>query len=426
MKAGIKRGAALLLSAVLALACTGCMSEAEELYSLPQQQEEYLQLQELIDQRIDEGGEYAAPTGGSNRQSVQLRDLDGDGASEALAFLADSNHTPSVCIYRLDEEGAYYLCIVIAGKGSALSSVEYADLNGGGALELIIAWQIAGDMRLLSVYDLSGQEPVEVLSADCSAFVVYDLDGDGTEELLNLSIDYEGDSSLTVYQVDGTERTTSSQAALSAGITEVLRARSAYLSDGTPALFVESSAGEELLLTDVFILRDGTAENITMSNTGQSSTVRRVGAYAADIDGDRALELPMESGDALAWYSLDSAGGRTLALTTYHSYDDGWYLVLTDTALASGLSVTRQEAAAGETAVTFSRTDEDGTQQDILTIYTLTGENRLDRAEAEGRFLLREGTATVYAAQLWTEDMTEQDVTANFNLIYQEWIAGDL
>ncbi|MCD8116986.1 MAG: VCBS repeat-containing protein [Oscillospiraceae bacterium] len=426
MKAGKNRVAALLLSVFLTLTCAGCMTEADELYSLPRQQEEYVQLQELIGQRIDEGSEYAAPTGGSNRQSVQLRDLDGDGVSEALAFLADSAHTPSVCIYRLDEEGAYFLYIVIAGKGSAVSSVEYADLNGDGALELIIAWQISGDIRLLSVYDLSGQEPVEVLSADCSAFVVYDLDGDGTSELLNIGIDYDAGSSLTVYQVDGEDQVSSTQAALSSGITEVLRARSSYLSDGTPALFVESSAGDELLLTDVFILQDGAAENITMSNTGQSSTVRRAGAYAADINSDRALELPLESGDALAWYSLDSGGGRTLTLTTYHNYDDGWYLILTDTPLMNGLSVSRQEETAGEAAVTFSLTDDTGEQRDILTIYTLTGENRLDRAEAEGRFLLKQEESTVYAAQLWTEELTEQDVTDNFNLIYQEWLAGDL
>lgn len=426
MKLEKKRKTALLLSILLVLTCTGCVSEAEELYSLPQQQEEYLQLQELIGQRIDEGGEYAAPVGGSNRQSVQLRDLDGDGTAEALAFLADSSHTPSVCVYRLDEEGAYYLYVVIAGKGSAVSSVEYADLDGDGILELIIAWQIAGDMRLLSVYALSGQEPVEVLSADCSAFVVYDLDGDGTEELLSLSIDYDAGSSLTVYQIDETDQVSSSQAALSSGITEVLRARSAYLSDGTPALFVESSTGEELLLTDVFTLQAGAVENITMSNTGQSSTVRRAGAYATDINSDRALELPVESGDALAWYSLDSAGSRVLTLTTYHDYDDGWYLVLTDTALMTGLTVSRQEATAEETAVTFSLTDEAGTQTDILTIYTLTGENRLDRAEAEGRFLLQTAASTAYAAQLWTTDLTEQDVTENFNLIYQEWLAGEL
>ena len=46
------------------------------------------QLQSLIDEELASGSEYAAPTHGSYRQSVQLSDVDGDGADEALAFLS--------------------------------------------------------------------------------------------------------------------------------------------------------------------------------------------------------------------------------------------------------------------------------------------------------------------------------------------------
>ncbi len=190
-----RRITALLLAVFMALVCAGCAaSGAERLYALPQLADEYVQLEELIAQRIRSGGEYAAPVGGSNRQTVQLHDLDGDGTPEAIAFLADSGHTPTVCVYRQDEEGNYYLFVAIEGVGSAVNSVEYADLTGDGASEVILSWQIAGDIRILSVYSLLEEEQTQLLSEDCGEFLVCDLDGNGIEELMDLTLDQDGGS----------------------------------------------------------------------------------------------------------------------------------------------------------------------------------------------------------------------------------------
>ena len=61
--------------------------------------EEYRQLQSLIDEELASGSEYAAPIHGSYRQSVQLSDVDGDGADEALAFFRDAAKNPKINIY---------------------------------------------------------------------------------------------------------------------------------------------------------------------------------------------------------------------------------------------------------------------------------------------------------------------------------------
>lgn len=416
-----KRAVSLLFVLVMVFALSGCMTaNVEELYSLPRMSEEYLQLQELIARRIDAGGEYAAPLGGSHRQSVQLQDLNGDGIAEAVAFLADEDHTPTVCIYRMDGEGNYYLFVDILGAGTAVSSVDYADLNGDGAAEILVAWQIGGDLQLLSAYDLSGDVPAEILSADYSAFLVNDLNGDGVEEVLDLHIDYTGTSALVLYVVGDGNTVTASRANLSAGITEVLRARMGYLADETPALFVESLYGEDRLITDVFAV-DGGLKNITLASSGMSNTLREMPAYAADINGDRVMEIPESSGGLLNWYALDAAGRKTLALTTWHDYENGWYLVLED-GMLSGLQVEAGEELAGEAAARFSKVAGD----DLFVIYTLTGENRLDRAAAEGRFLLAEEETTVYAAEILSHDVTEEDILESFNLIYSEWQTGDL
>lgn len=410
---------ALLAALFLTSACAGCAAGgADRLYALPRLTDEYVELEELISQRIRDGGEYAAPAGGGNRQSVQLRDLDGDGAEEAVAFLADSTRTPNVCVYRQNADGDYYLFVAIEGAGSAVDSVEYADLNGDGGQELILSWQIGGDLRLLSVYALGPEQQTQLLSVDSSEFVVCDLDGNGTDELLNLDIDIGGVSTLTryVFAADGTADKT--EARLSDGIEEVLRVRTGYLSDESTALFVESRWGEDGLITDVFAADGDGVRNITLSGS-RSSTLREGGAFAADINADRITELPEPIGDVLEWYCLDPFGYRTPVLSTYHDYDAGWYLILPELLRDGELTAIRADSVPGEETVTFTA---DGAP--ALRIYILTGENRLDRAGEEGRFVLVEDGATVYAAELLDDTLTQEEV--NFNLIYPEWQTGDL
>ena len=80
----LRRSVLVILTAILtACLLSGCaVSGAEGLFALPRLSDDYLQLENLIAERIDDGGEYAAPVGGRNRQTVQLHDLDGDGAPE--------------------------------------------------------------------------------------------------------------------------------------------------------------------------------------------------------------------------------------------------------------------------------------------------------------------------------------------------------
>ncbi len=421
-----RRTAVLILAVLMVLACTGCMSAGVEgLYSLPKISDEYTQLEQLIGERIAAGAEYAAPVGGSHRQSIQMHDLDGDGVEEAIAFLASQDHAPTVCIYRQDENRDYYLYVIINGEGSSISSVEYADLTGNGTAELILSWQISGDIHLLCVYDLQGDEPSELLSVDCSYFSVFDLDGDGTDELYDLQLDYNGVSVLVRYAMDSDGQIASSTARLSSGITEVQRMRTGYLSDGATAIFVESTWGESSLITDVFTVTGGTLDNITISSDGQSNTVRMEDAYATDINDDRTTEIPEASGDILNWYALDSSGRKSLIMTTYHDYADSWYLILPDS-LVPSLSVTTDQTVAGEARTMFSVTGDDGTSQDVLILYALTGENRADRAQADGRTVLAENDSTIYAAEVLTEDFSIDDITDDFNLIYAEWQTGDL
>ena len=92
----LKKGIGICLAALgMAMLLSGCFFQSmDELYALPKQSEEYYALQSEIDRLLTNGAAYAAPTSGTNQQSVQLADLDGDTEDEAVVFLRTAGEKP--------------------------------------------------------------------------------------------------------------------------------------------------------------------------------------------------------------------------------------------------------------------------------------------------------------------------------------------
>jgi hypothetical protein len=424
----------LLLGLLLTL-CGCALSAPAELYSLPEPSEEYLQLQELIDQEIAAGNEYAAPTEGNYKQSVQLVDVDGDGLEDALAFFRGSDQVPRICIYRNDGEN-YALALTITGEGGAVVQVDYADLDGGPGIELIVAWQLTGDVRLLRVYSLAGDSGAILLAEDNREFTLADLDGDGRQEVLALRYDESNNGIMSrhVFSAGGDVNTAS--APLSRGLLSPSRLRATTLSDGAAALYVEGTLTDSTTtVTDIFALEDGQFRNVTYrSYSGISAARREYPVYAADVDGDKLLEVPAavalvgneEDGEywRFDWYKYDATGTRKPVCSTYHCYRDGWYLILPES-LRSGLHVRSEDAVPGERVIVLSAPDAAGELRDAVYLYTLTGENRQERAKLEGREILLETDTTIYALHIpGGSPVTAEEVKGLFRLIYSEWNIG--
>ena len=425
------RLAAVLIAAAVLLSLSGCYAGSiDQYYSLPQPSEEYLQLQTLIDQEISSGSEYAAPIRGSYRQSVQMIDLDNDGLDEAMAFFRDAAGNLKINIYTVVGQ-EYRQVLTISGEGRSIGRIEFADMDADGRPDLIVAWQIAAGMNLLSVYSLINWTGEMLMSTDSSEFTVEDLNGDGRQDLLVLRSVSSRTYMADMYVFPGDREPQATSAALSAGIYELRRVRAAELSDGTPALAVESALENGDLVTDLLLCREGSLTNLTLNrNTGVSETRRTYSlVYAQDIDGDGVTEIPhpqqlySQGGEvfwSIAWYRYDSFGRASLALTTYHCVSDGWYLVL-PSGWEVGLTVRREDDVPGERAVILSRIGTDAAMSDLVAIYTITGENRSDRARLPGRYTLLEENATVFAAEALDPDVDLAALQSRFFRIYSEW-----
>ncbi|MBR2667557.1 MAG: VCBS repeat-containing protein [Oscillospiraceae bacterium] len=441
----------LLPLCLVLLFLSGCFfSAGEELYSLPQPPADYLLLQDQIEAVLDSGAEYAAPLAGNSTQPVQMFDLDGDGAEEALAFFRTTSGGESALqlyVFRQTETG-YETKAVITGNASSFRSLACADLTGDGTSELVVGYQMSPNVYLLSVYDLTGEEPAELLSTSYARYTLYDMDSDGISELVVFYTE-PGDqpTSARLYRrTDSGGLALHSAALLSAGAGDISSISTGLLDEGRPALYATSSFGDNGQITDVLALRRNVLTNITLDEelAVSSETLRYHSATVTDIDADGRPEIPQpvvmpdyydgadtETYWLINWRRCRLDGSFVPVTTTFHNYQDGWYLIV-PSSWVNRVSVTRSDTISGETAYIFGvRGGADEALTDFLFLYRLTGANRVDRSQLEGRFVLSSQPEVIYAAYLpetslpASYQLTPELVSESFRRIITDWSHTD-
>lgn len=456
-----EKGRVLGLAFFLCLLLSGCFFRpVEDLYAVPQPPKDYEALQARLSEVVDMGGEYAAPLTGEMIQSVQLQDLDGDGRQEAIAFFRLPGEEKPLKIYIFRQVGEEYETqAVIEGAGTAINCVDYVQMDDEPFKEVVVSWQMTAQVHALAAYSVGPEQVEELVRTDYDGYRLYDLDQDNQQELVVFRTAGGDVPQAELYDFDGV-LTKVGEAPLSVGayvgedgtvksdyLTSI---QNGYLADRVPAIFATSSYGGNGAITDVFAIRDGKLENVTLdAETGESlETIRfytQIGAR--DINGDWVMELPQPvplvdyriTSDTvnfwlIHWRQFDLQGKPTQVFTTYHNDRDGWYFILPDE-WENNLTLSRSDLpGGGERSVTFSywKGDTFSDPQPFLTIYKLTGSSREARARAGNRFLLYpmnaleqpEEAATIYVAEFrdgWDSGLTEETVRERFSIIRTDW-----
>jgi len=446
-----------LLALVLGLLLTlgGCsMASGDDLYSLPKLSSDNYHLQTVIDVIRAQGGEYSAPLNGTNVQSIQMHDLDGDGVQEAVAFFRFSNDEKPLKVYvfkKLDNE-EYEQIALIEGEGNAFNSVRYENITGSVQKEIVLTWQLvtASTSRLnnLTVHTFGRGGATELMRTIYTNYQILDLDRDGLSELVVIHFDSTGENSRAeLYRAERESLQLAASAPLSRSINGLIQVRVGYLQDYLPAVFVYSSLEGDGFVTDVFAWQDGLLENITCdAETGISlSTIVPVDLLRmTDINSDGVLELPFPfelpkklatEGEAerptfrgIHWRQLDRDGNQYGTVVTFHNLVDDryeWYLEMPESWVGA-VSLEREDSTINARTVIFSLyTDEDSEPIPFLRIYRFTGSNRQSRATVNNRFKLLETATVIYAAEFfessWNCGLNPDSLKAAFHLILEEW-----
>ena len=129
---------------------------------------------------------------------------------------------------------------------------------------------------------------------------------------------------------------------------------------------------------------------------------------------------------SVQWMQYDLWGEATVVSTTYYNGEDGWYLEMPE-GWQGRVALSRLDnSGSGERGVLFypysAQQSEGVAMRPFLSIYRLTGPNRMTRANAEGRFILLEEDDVIYAAQFhdgsgWDCGVDQEGLRALFHLI---------
>ncbi len=463
---------AALVCALLLGTLTGCVFHSpDELYQLPERSPGYERLtakiaevERALELEFSTTVEAAVIYSGDNTSTIQLQDLDDDGRQEtAVTFLRipGAEFPLRIYFFTIQPDDSYEVTCMVEGMGSAIYAVDYVELSEGGLKELVVSWQISTNVYQLGVYSLEGAslpepdaqqgqspsaavqypEATELMTTNYSGYSLQDIDQDLRTELAVVRIDREGaNSAVELYGWRSGAFVSLGAVRLSTGVTSLNRVRANYVANSVRALYITGTLMDSSQATDIVIWRNGELVNLTMNpETGVSRETLRGynNIVPADVNSDATLEMPRPrlipsftegvSADfnLIDWSQYAADGSSVQVATTYHNYEDGWYLEIPES-WVDQITIGRNDSVSEERAVIFSHWN--GTEEEptpFLAIYKLTGVNRNIRAARGNRFILSEDDSTIYAAtfydSLWDCGLEENDVLDRFHRILSGW-----
>ena len=443
MKIKVKKLVCMLIALAVCISLCGCLSASpDDMYQLPKSSEVYVQLQQKINEIQSGGAEFSAPLGGYNRQAIQLYDIDSDGDEEAVAFFRNNDDKP-LHIYILKKvEEKFEVVAAIDGDVTAVDSISYVDMNADGVSEIAVGWQMSASVKMMSIYSVKDYQPVQLSVGGYSSYTYADMNGESDNEVILINTGTtETAGNVTMYALMDDGEMVSYTAHLSMSAETISRTQTGFLADKHRAVYIDSVCGSGLI-TDVVAFKNDALINITLEEETQNSvTERPYSIYCQDINSDGIIEIPapqalFKQSDtnyyAVNWNTCTSRGFVSLRMTTYHNFSDGWYLII-PSEWAETMTIRREDRVAGERAVVFSMVTDEGNEEqepvlmDFLKLYSLTGDNKEDKASVSGRFVLRQEEEQIYAACILengTDIVTEQYLKDNFRIIHSDWLSG--
>ena len=436
----------IVLTVLILTFMSGCAYQmGDGLLSLPKLPAEYEELQKIYDGIIGKGASFVSVTGGSNRQSVQLADLNMDGENEVVSFFRNADGTISVYVHEKTED-TYREIGQFTGVGKNIRSVEYVSANELGEKAILISWELDElSKTAMSVYMSTGETMEKVLDLEYVGYHIIDLDMDGKEDIVAICRNM-GEKVMTayVYSFNDDSCTLKASAPMSLESDKVVNISSGLTAEGKKGVFVDSSTLEGQYVTDIFTCTDGVMMNESIDSESGSAAVtgRYLNIYSTDIDNDGIVEVPLgkmfkgytdplssETRWMIMWSKIQKGKVVGAPVNTFYNAVDGWYMVLPEKWGDNVTAVINNGANVNTTTFFVPVQNEDGSytmvcdkENSILSVYTITGDTRERLSEYPDIKILKQTDTTVYAYKIYENQYDQYAVTSEDVLLLVKYV----
>lgn len=342
----LKRLCCLILTVAACCSLSACSLldlETDNLLSPPRLEGELYHIQEAL---IDFAGDEITlkyPTAGDYRSAFILRDINGDGKEEAIAFYSRTeDSTVMMHINILTKEDEWKSKGDISLVGSGVEKVVFSDLAGDGIEEISVGWSIYGTVeRQVGIYSFDGKVFTQRAMENYTEFFTVDIDDDKKEELFVINLNStEKIATAKAISINQSGVEEKGVANLDGSVSSYYSPVVSSLSDGRPAVYIDAVKGSGSL-TEIVWFEDGGLKSIYDGKAAATTLTYRSNIVASrDFTGDGIIDIPLQSlllstadkedFDKVYVTDWSSFNGEkiTKSESAFMNYSDGYYITI--------------------------------------------------------------------------------------------------
>lgn len=362
----LKRIFLCILSVVIAAFClTSCdtVGSVNELLTAPRSGGELYDIQQALYSYAGRSVKLHYPRSGDNRTPFIRYDIDGDKIKEAVALYSVSNAdgVNEIHINIIDKAGDKWSSVSDTATGaSAIDKVEIAPLSSNSLPVIAVGAELFSSTgNQLSLFTYADGRLYTRMKENYTRFVLCDLAKKGFKQLVLLNINAtDRVAEAQVYEVGDDFTSLMGTAAIDGNISSITAIKFATLTDGRPALYIDSVKSTASAITDLICFEGDKLVNPFYDKAlGETRlTLRYNTLVCTDIDGDGSPDIPFA--EVFSGYENASLDDR-MYLTRWRSFDGKSYsdVMVGDFNFENGYYFAFPESWAGKVTLIYDKSN---------------------------------------------------------------------